>query len=58
MNANNGSMMSNKRKTTSEFISEARNVHGGLFDYSEVKYVNTHTPVKIKCKQCGAVFLQ
>ena len=44
------------RKTTQEFIEQALQVHGGKFDYSEVEYVNTHTPVKIRCKQCGLVF--
>lgn len=46
------------RKTIQEFIEEAQQVHGNRFDYSEVEYVNTHTPVKIRCNQCGLVFLQ
>ena len=46
------------RKTIQEFIEEAQQVHGDRFDYSEVEYVNTHTPVKIRCNQCGLVFLQ
>lgn len=46
------------RKTIQEFIEEAQQVHGDRFDYSEVEYVNTHMPVKIKCNQCGLVFLQ
>lgn len=46
------------RKTQTEFIEQAQQVHGDRFDYSEVEYVNTHTPVKIKCGQCGLVFLQ
>ena len=44
------------RKTKQEFIEEAQQVHGDRFDYSEVEYVNTHTPVKIMCGQCGLVF--
>lgn len=37
--------------TTKEFIARAERVHGkGMFDYSEVKYVNTHVPVTIKCR--------
>ena len=32
------------RKTKQEFIEEAQQVHGDRFDYSEVEYVNTHTP--------------
>jgi len=46
------------RKTKQEFIEEAQQVHGDRFDYSEVEYVNTHTPVKIMCGQCGLVFFQ
>ena len=46
------------RKTTSQFIAEAQKVHGEKLDYSEVEYVNTHTPVRIRCRRCGVVFLQ
>jgi Zn finger protein HypA/HybF involved in hydrogenase expression len=46
------------RKTTTQFVEEAQRVHGEKFDYSEVEYANTHTPVKIKCRQCGVVFMQ
>lgn len=47
-----------QRKTTPQFVEEAQRVHGEKFDYSEVEYVNTYTPVKIKCRQCGVVFMQ
>ena len=47
-----------QRKTTTQFIVEAHSVHGEKYDYSEVKYVNTHVPVKIRCMECGGVFLQ
>ena len=50
--------MDNHRKTTPQFVEEAQRVHGEKFDYSEVEYSNTHTPVKIKCRQCGVVFMQ
>lgn len=46
------------RKTTSQFIAEAQKVHGDKYDYSEVEYVNTHTPVRIRRRRCGVVFLQ
>lgn len=46
------------RETTSQFVEDAQKVHGDRFDYSEVEYVNTHKPVRIKCRQCGVVFLQ
>ena len=50
--------MANHRKTTPQFVEEAQRVHGEKFDYSEVEYANTHTPVRIKCRQCGVVFMQ
>ena len=46
------------RKTKQEFIKEAQLVHGDRYEYSEVEYVNTHVPVKIRCQQCGAFFFQ
>ena len=46
------------RKTTNQFVNEAQSVHGDKYDYSEVEYVNTHVPVKIKCLVCGLEFLQ
>ena len=47
-----------RNRTTEEFIRLARAKHGDKFDYSMVKYVNTKTPVKIKCNDCGYVFEQ
>lgn len=35
-----------QRKTIAQFVSEAQNIHGDKYDYSEVEYVNTHTPIK------------
>lgn len=46
------------RKTTEQFVKEAVQVHGDKYDYSEVEYVNTHKPVKIRCLQCGNYFFQ
>jgi len=46
------------RKTTSLFVEVAQKVHGDKFDYSDVEYVNTHKIVRIKCRQCGVVFMQ
>ena len=37
----------------SEFIEKARKIHGDLYDYSDVVYVNSYTPVKIKCEKHG-----
>lgn len=35
--------------TKEEFVEKARKVHGDLYDYSKVKYVNARTPVTIIC---------
>ena len=40
------------RKTTGQFIQQARQVHGDLFDYSKVVYVNIKK-VSIKCNKHG-----
>lgn len=40
-------------KTTEEFIEEAREVHGDLYDYSQVDYVNSGTKVTIICTKHG-----
>ena len=37
------------RKTTEQFIEEARQVHGDKYDYSKVEYVNSATKVCIIC---------
>ena len=42
-----------KSKTTEQFISEAKAVHGDKYDYSKVEYVNTHTKVCIICPEHG-----
>jgi len=45
------------RKTTEEWISIAREIHGDRYDYSEVEYVNNVTKVRIRCREHG-IFLQ
>ena len=42
-----------KKLTTDEFIAKAKMVHGDTYDYSHVKYVNMHVPIKIECKIHG-----
>ena len=42
-----------KRKTTEEFIAEARKVHGDKYDYSKVEYINKNTKVCIICSKHG-----
>lgn len=36
-----------------EFIKKAKQIHGNLYDYKLVNYVNYHTKVKIICKKHG-----
>lgn len=42
-----------KRKTTEQFIAEARKVHGDEYDYSKVEYVNNNTKVCVICPEHG-----
>lgn len=42
-----------KRKTTEEFIADARKVHGDKYDYSKVEYINSTTKVCIVCPKHG-----
>lgn len=37
------------RKTTDQFIKDAKQIHGNRYDYSLVEYKNNHTYIKIKC---------
>ena len=39
--------------TTSKFIEKARNIHGDKYDYSQVNYINSSTPVTIICPKHG-----
>lgn len=40
-------------KRTSKFIETAKQVHGDKYDYSDIIYVNSYTPVRIICKIHG-----
>ena len=42
-----------RRKTTEQFIKEAKEVHGDLYDYSKVSYENLHKSVTITCTEHG-----
>ena len=46
------------RKTTEQFIEDAKKVHCDKYDYSLVEYKNSNTPVKIIHKECERVFKQ
>ena len=43
----------NVKKTTAQFIEEARAVHGDRYTYSLVSYQTNHTKVKIVCPEHG-----
>ena len=43
------------RKTTEQFIEEARKIHGDKYDYSKLEYINNHTDVIIICPIHGEV---
>jgi hypothetical protein len=38
---------------TEEFLFRARQLHGDLYDYFKVQYVNAHTPITILCAKHG-----
>lgn len=40
-----------RKKTTEEFIKEAKEIHGDKFDYSSVEYVNDKVPVTLTCEK-------
>lgn len=50
--------MTGKRKTTEEFITEARTKHGDRFDYSLVEYERSDKPVTIICRIHGPFSIQ
>jgi hypothetical protein len=44
-------------KSSETFVIDAIRMHGDLYDYTQVKYFNSHTPVTIICRVHG-LFLQ
>lgn len=42
-----------KRKTTEEFVQQAKRVHGDRYNYSQVQYQASYTKVSIECKEHG-----
>ena len=38
-----------RRKTTVEFIKEAKKIHNNKYDYSKVKYINNYSKLLIIC---------
>jgi hypothetical protein len=47
-----------KKKTTEQFIQEAKQIHGDKYDYSLVKYKDAHSKVEIICNKCDEIFWQ
>ena len=39
--------------TTEKFIEKAKEIHGDMYDYSEIDYINSKTDVDIICKKHG-----
>ena len=52
-----GSKQEEKKPSHEELIRKFKEAHGDKYDYSQVKYVNNVTPVKIICPHHG-IFLQ
>lgn len=46
------------RSNTEEFINKSKKIHGDLYDYSDVDYTTSTTPVLIRCKKHNYVFSQ
>ena len=42
-----------KKLTTEIFIERSKVIHGDEYDYSKVKYIGTHSKIKIICKKHG-----
>jgi very-short-patch-repair endonuclease len=47
-----------KKSTTEKYIIKAEKVHSFIYNYSELVYIDSVTPVKIICKKCGNIFFQ
>ena len=47
-----------QRMSQDEFIQKAKAEHGDLYDYDNVKYINTRTNVNITCLKCQKDFPQ
>jgi formylmethanofuran dehydrogenase subunit E len=45
-------------KTTEEFITKAKAIHGNAFEYKNTFYTNSYTNLEIFCKSCRKAFLQ
>lgn len=46
-------LSSHKKLTNGEFIEKSKKLHGDMYDYSKVEYINSHFAVTIGCKLHG-----
>lgn len=42
-----------KKKTTLEFVEDAKNIHGDLYDYTKSIYIDSKTKLTVGCKKHG-----
>jgi len=42
------------RKSTEDFIRDAKKIHGDKYDYSKVEYLGKDVPVEIVCSKHGS----
>jgi hypothetical protein len=42
-----------EKKTTPQFVADARQRHGDRYDYSKVQYVDSHVQIEIVCRKHG-----
>ncbi len=47
------SCFGNAKKTTEQFLEDAKQIHGDRYDYSQVKYTGSKNKVKIICSKHG-----
>ncbi len=47
-----------RRLTTEEFVEKAEKVHGHIYSYEDVNYINNSTKVRIFCKEHNQIFEQ
>ncbi len=45
-----------QKLTESEIIKRAIEIHGNKYDYSNINYKNSYTPIHIKCNKCNNIF--
>jgi protein-arginine kinase activator protein McsA len=57
-NSCKGCSKGRKRRSTQDFIQQAVLVHGDLYNYDLVEYINSSTKVKIVCNKCNKIFEQ